>query len=804
MKCPGCRFVCSDLRDICPRCYYDLRPHKQAAGLPITNARASYEELLAKVTKSRLPGSASSSNQPGGILSTLKSIFSSGPLRSDYIGEQQKGKSHTPDSGRTAKEVEQQPADETKTTKVLEAQSARDVQDTPTDSENTTRLKDSNEPTPSEHYPAHSPKLATDLPPGSDFPAAKHKTTQAPEVLDLSSDSVNINEVLDSIIGDSEIEVEALKSQPKTGDHDEIEFEIDLSELEDTSSQTIYDSSAGDIPVEIDDQVSAKATEAVSPAIPAEKNHKDSTPSELEEKDNATECDTDDLYTREEPQDVPQVQSEQNKTVTGEQKYPFPEEQYSYPSGGSLLIWDDLDSVDLGLVPLDISDELLPYREIKLKPAKEKRKKKIDPAPPVESGAEFKGALVNVPERSQDTQFIQTTSDVDRQDNKEKEMSHSPSEEKNSKPETNLNKQKNINEPATDMEGGASTEEGQPAQEELVAAERSGDSSEIHTKDDNNASADKPDQQLKKLSHGHYDYLSDTTAEATISSPPQSIFTREDKQTDPDINALFSLLNSEFATQAENAEFELGLEQFKTPENDEALQLYFDIAEEELLNPSQAAQYKETITVSEERRVEAKSLESQLEKVEKSIKAPAISLKAAGRRKKRKRKKSTEAELVPPTPATLKARFIAFMIDLLSLAGFSLAITFVYILATNVSLLIALFDLSIFPSPEIITAGRIFLATLSLSLILYPLVAIVMQGDTIGMQIVNLDIGCLNGGPVSMANLTVRLLAQPLSILLGGSLPLLFGKPALHDLASATILTPYKPTDEHGLSPEDE
>lgn len=52
MHCPGCAFVCSDLRDICPRCYRDLRPAKKELGLRIVDTVASYEALLTEVTAS--------------------------------------------------------------------------------------------------------------------------------------------------------------------------------------------------------------------------------------------------------------------------------------------------------------------------------------------------------------------------------------------------------------------------------------------------------------------------------------------------------------------------------------------------------------------------------------------------------------------------------------------------------------------------------------------------------------------------------------------------------------------------------
>lgn len=50
MKCPNCNFVCSDLRDICPKCIFDLRGYKKAVGLPISYPKMSYAELALKTT----------------------------------------------------------------------------------------------------------------------------------------------------------------------------------------------------------------------------------------------------------------------------------------------------------------------------------------------------------------------------------------------------------------------------------------------------------------------------------------------------------------------------------------------------------------------------------------------------------------------------------------------------------------------------------------------------------------------------------------------------------------------------------
>jgi len=74
MKCPSCNFVCSDLRDICPRCLEDLRPHKASIGLPITNPNAAYQNLVEKVSP-RLKSDATSSDSAEGLLNRIGSFF---------------------------------------------------------------------------------------------------------------------------------------------------------------------------------------------------------------------------------------------------------------------------------------------------------------------------------------------------------------------------------------------------------------------------------------------------------------------------------------------------------------------------------------------------------------------------------------------------------------------------------------------------------------------------------------------------------------------------------------------------------
>lgn len=46
MRCPNCGFVGPDHRDVCIKCYLDLREQKKAVGIPVSNSWATHEELL--------------------------------------------------------------------------------------------------------------------------------------------------------------------------------------------------------------------------------------------------------------------------------------------------------------------------------------------------------------------------------------------------------------------------------------------------------------------------------------------------------------------------------------------------------------------------------------------------------------------------------------------------------------------------------------------------------------------------------------------------------------------------------------
>ncbi len=154
MRCSECLFVCSDSRDICPRCAFDLRPLKLKLSLPITAPDASYKDLLAQIET--LPvGCTPSTAAPktlatAGLFATLRSI----------IAPPKKG-----------------PKTETKTATSPASPSV------PTSA--TTKEQD-------------SPRATLPVPKHTSFPPAKHPS--GPKVIDLTNIEEDLDLALDQII----------------------------------------------------------------------------------------------------------------------------------------------------------------------------------------------------------------------------------------------------------------------------------------------------------------------------------------------------------------------------------------------------------------------------------------------------------------------------------------------------------------------------------------------------------------------------------------------------------------------------
>lgn len=163
MKCPNCQFVCSELRDICPKCLLDFRPYKRSLGLQITFPDLSYAELTAKVMKKPLAEN-SAEEQEANLLSSLKEFGR------DVI------------SALSPANLEEQPL-------------PREKETTPEMQNIATLCKDAEEEI------QHTTPIV--------IPEAAPRN--APTIIDFSDSQEDLTEILDQMIGETEIEVEAVK-----------------------------------------------------------------------------------------------------------------------------------------------------------------------------------------------------------------------------------------------------------------------------------------------------------------------------------------------------------------------------------------------------------------------------------------------------------------------------------------------------------------------------------------------------------------------------------------------------------------
>lgn len=203
MKCPNCRFVCSELRDICPKCLLDLRPHKSSLALPISFPDLSYAELTAKIMKK--PLSDTPPKEPEiKLLSSLKE-FGRDVLSAFSPSEQEQ---------RQEQATQEMPEDKgISNSEEVAAIDALDKSVIDADQE-----IDTSSPTTNK----------------SDLNSVEDSPQKAPTVLDLSNSQDNLSEILDQMIGETEIEIETIK--PEEID-DKIEFDFVMDD-DDSTSET--------------------------------------------------------------------------------------------------------------------------------------------------------------------------------------------------------------------------------------------------------------------------------------------------------------------------------------------------------------------------------------------------------------------------------------------------------------------------------------------------------------------------------------------------------------------------------------
>jgi uncharacterized RDD family membrane protein YckC len=245
-----------------------------------------------------------------------------------------------------------------------------------------------------------------------------------------------------------------------------------------------------------------------------------------------------------------------------------------------------------------------------------------------------------------------------------------------------------------------------------------------------------------------------------------------------------------FNNQPESPGFEMLSEQLHTESNPQRVELFFSLAMESFETPGVEKQYETEIRSSESKKLDSSSLEAQLKKVERSVETPILGLK--GRRPlsiKEQPSTDTEEDIttrlpIPPAPTTL--RIAAGTVDALVIILISLGATaFIFgDLPEGVSTIV---------SPAMIplyaTAFEILLA----STIMYPLLALLIFGNTAGCSVLGLSVVSPDGTPIRLTSLIVRSISLPLSTAIFGFLPLIWGARPLHDLVSASTVYAGQP-----------
>ena len=277
----------------------------------------------------------------------------------------------------------------------------------------------------------------------------------------------------------------------------------------------------------------------------------------------------------------------------------------------------------------------------------------------------------------------------------------------------------------------------------------------------------------------------------------------DDQQTQNEISQLFS----EALTSISDVESaQLNFEQFSTPGARDELTILFDLALESIEDPNAQDRYIDDIQTSDKRSVNASDLMKQFERIQKAFELPQLTIKAlrsmwthgaeveeldlsSGRRGVRKVGSASERAGMSFVRANGSEAFAAFFADLVIFVPLTLIITLLLSFLFGMSLN----DLGQMLQSFDFVASIVFLRTLILtSTILglaYAMVHALFHARTPGMSVLGLRFRRADGATATPGELVIRILAWPLSFVLGGVVAIALGRSAIHDLVSGTFIS---------------
>lgn len=250
---------------------------------------------------------------------------------------------------------------------------------------------------------------------------------------------------------------------------------------------------------------------------------------------------------------------------------------------------------------------------------------------------------------------------------------------------------------------------------------------------------------------------------------------------------LFSEAKVEVPQLSAEVGFEMNSEQVFDPSLLGQTQALFNLSAEIIRNPSVEEQLLENYSRSEDRSVESKGLTQMLGVLERKIAAPVFGLKNKLQEARKKADQLEAQEVSRELPkASWYARLSAFSIDLGATIALGTLLSVAILRMFEGSGIIArILDPELFDWP---LAASVGLATSAFCLFAYPFISLCLYRQTLGLKIMGLRLVNEGYRRPRLSHCMVWTMSLPLSLLLGGQLPLLVGKRCLHDRLSKTLV----------------
>lgn len=256
------------------------------------------------------------------------------------------------------------------------------------------------------------------------------------------------------------------------------------------------------------------------------------------------------------------------------------------------------------------------------------------------------------------------------------------------------------------------------------------------------------------------------------------------------IEFLFDRISEELADTA-RAEVELDIAQLRqfTRDEHEKIAVHFDLALEQLQDPSTQHRYLDLSQLAERRLAESTALNSALERFERMVQAPFQSKKPATASARSSYRAPLVRAAMRVVPAHPRDRLSALLIDTICSAAIALALTAAISPFVDASPLRALGVQDIPKLFEYVWLTALYLKIFLCVLIGYPILMLTTRGRTLGLSMRRIKLSSDSGTPPKAHQILIRSLLTPLSLLTLTPIAVIQGRKSLSDLLSRTTIS---------------